>query len=192
MDGQTHIAPGFERNWKEVSATTPLVQDKHELLALQSIIKELGCRDYLEVGASNGISFYVLGMAMRMYSSLSFVDLGEEKLMKARCELLEDNSYRINKFIGDSTSPVTVDDVRQNHPNGFDVVLIDAKHTYDYVKRDYENYGSMANKLLVFHDIGIPDVRQVWEETGGGLEIMNPSNKNKAGFNMGFGVRWVK
>ena len=66
-----------------------------------------------------------------------------------------------------------------------DCVLIDAAHDYDSVKADYEKYGYLAKKLLLFHDIQTHGPFEVFHETGGGLEI-----KVTRFSGMGYGVRF--
>ena len=53
----------FEKYWKDVCDTKPLVQDKYELMCLFSIMKDVGVQDYLAVGSSQGISLYMLAHA---------------------------------------------------------------------------------------------------------------------------------
>lgn len=50
----------------------------------------------------------------------------------------------------------------------FDLVFIDADHSYDAVKFDYEYYSKYARKVVAFHDIaglrGCEGVQQFWSE----------------------------
>lgn len=64
----------------------------------------------------------------------------------------------------DSTNGVTVANVKSILPV-VDFLLIDGGHDYNTVKSDWENYGPMVREggLVAFHDIGMPDVRRVWD-----------------------------
>lgn len=50
----------------------------------------------------------------------------------------------------------------------FDLVFIDGDHAYECVKRDYEHYAPLADKVIAFHDIaGLRDcegVKRFWDE----------------------------
>ena len=51
----------------------------------------------------------------------------------------------------------------------FDFIFIDANHTYEYVKKDFENYIKMLDKdgVIGFHDVDSPDwpgINKFWNE----------------------------
>jgi len=74
-------------------------------------------------------------------------------------------------IIGNSTNQDVIAKARKLGP--YDVVFIDGDGTYDGVLRDWYNYGPMAKKLVVFHNIintavydGRPglEVSKVWDK----------------------------
>jgi cephalosporin hydroxylase len=66
---------------------------------------------------------------------------------------------------GDSRDPAIVESARRRGPYQF--ALIDADHTYQAVKADWENYRDMVEGVVCFHDITPrPDygVSELWGE----------------------------
>lgn len=49
----------------------------------------------------------------------------------------------------------TIDYVKKFSPNGYDLIFIDGDHTYEGVKKDYENFLPLLNNggIMFFHDI---------------------------------------
>jgi hypothetical protein len=101
--------------------------------------------------------------------------------------------YRIETVFGDSHDSATIEATRRLGP--FDAVLIDGDHSYAGVKRDWENYGPMARRIVAFHDIAEEhvtrsgfrvEVPRLWREikaTGADTrEFIAPGSK------MGIGV----
>ena len=69
--------------------------------------------------------------------------------------------------IGDSTSKRIIDLVSKL--GKYDLIFIDANHTYEYVKKDFENFKPFLEKggVIGFHDVDCPDWRGInkfWKE----------------------------
>ena len=69
--------------------------------------------------------------------------------------------------IGDSTSKRIIDLVSKM--GKYDLIFIDANHTYEYVKKDFENFKPFLEKggVIGFHDVDCPDWRGInkfWKE----------------------------
>lgn len=147
----------FDQLWTESCARLPVVvQEKRELFALYALMKEVNCESYLEIGTSNGGSLWVLAAAVD--GDLTVVDIREPKSKELFDAAVAHTKARA--VIGDSTDPATVENAR----GAYDVVLIDGGHDYDIVKKDLQNYGPMARKLIVLHDINHRDVQKLWGE----------------------------
>lgn len=72
---------------------------------------------------------------------------------------------RLTLLHGDSRDPEIVDAVRQHGP--YEFALIDADHTYEAVKADWENYRPFVTGVVCFHDVTPrPDygVAELWGE----------------------------
>lgn len=139
----------------------PLVQDKQELDFIFNLIQ--GCETYLEVGTAEGNSMFVLAHALKQNAHISYVDWDEERIRPKR-EMIEDTltkqGYHITGIHGNSHDPETI-----MKANGrYEVVLIDAGHAYDDAIQDARNYGKMATKYLIFHDVNLPEVKSAFQE----------------------------
>jgi hypothetical protein len=64
----------------------------------------------------------------------------------------------------------------------YDVVLIDAGHSYDEVISDAMNYGPLADKYVVFHDVMIPEVNTAFEEYARGKNARKLINSESFGY----------
>lgn len=139
-----------------------LVQDKIELEYVFNLMKD--CESYLEVGAAEGNSLYVLGHALKPSSRICVIDYGEQHTKKPREEVVKElgKSHRVVlEFHGDSTDPKTFPNwARQNK---YDCVLIDGGHDFATVMSDAIMYAPMARKYVFFHDVQLPEVRMAVE-----------------------------
>lgn len=180
------------------------LQDPDELSRFVEIVREEEVLSYLEVGAKFGGTFRQVAGAMPKGSRLVAVDLPggtrlwkeSEASLKGHITELKTEGYDARVFWGDSTDPKVIEQVRALGP--FDLILIDANHTMDYVAKDWQNYGQMG-RVVAFHDIawrrapewkGIRiDVPQFWDSIKGVYRHQEirlcPTGKNN-----GIGVLW--
>jgi hypothetical protein len=120
-------------------------------------------RSYLEVGCRYGDTFHTVGLALPDGAKCVATDLPAAKngkrikrhtdsgvYLQRAADDLNRNGRRATVIIGDSHSSDTVRKVRALAP--FDAVFIDGDHTYDGVKADWRNYGSLA-RIVAFHDL---------------------------------------
>lgn len=182
----------FDQAWDEVTArATCVVQEKEELFALAALMQAEGVRSYLELGASEGVSLYCLGMCLPKDSRIWALDLCEvhsEPYLMRNIDLLRESGQNI--WIMKGTT--------QQHSSfrfvDLDAILIDAGHTYEEVKADWEMYKDLG-KMVIFHDIRLPPVQRFWFELRRqhrSIEIHSPVVTVNGGENMGFGVVWPR
>jgi cephalosporin hydroxylase len=182
----------------------PMLQDDQEFAEFMQLIAELNVRSYLEVGAKFGGTLYRIGMSLPPGSPCVAVDMPSgtkvwpesERSLKSVASELTKSNHPCTIMWGDSTDPRVVQNVRELW-DSYDLILIDANHTIDYVTKDFANYRRLARKAIAFHDISWkrgPDstktpihVPQVWEQIKGDFrhrEIRHDPSK----VNNGIGV----
>jgi len=176
------------------------LQYKPELEEFCRIVKREGVWNYLEIGSKWGGSFWHVGQVLPPGGKMVAVDLPqfpEVKQSLKRCAAeLRKRGLEVHTLFGDSTDPAIVEKVYSLGP--FDLCLIDANHTVQYVRADWKNYGSIA-RVVAFHDIAYGhgnrpqrypiEVPQVWNEIKQGFahtEIkLDPTGRDN-----GFGILW--
>jgi cephalosporin hydroxylase len=138
----------------------PMQQYEQEFTEFLGIVSELGIRSYLEIGSKFGGSLYRVGMVMPAGSECVAVDMPNgtkawpesERSLRAVADELTRQGRKCSLIWGDSADPKVVRQVVAARA-AYDMVFIDANHTLPYVRKDWENYGKLAEKAVVFHDI---------------------------------------
>ena len=129
-----------------------LWQKPAEFSALLTILNTQSIQTFLNIGTFNGYTF-------------NFVSDYLNAIRPTSCITVDPND-----FIGSNKKYPYIylsctSDTFKNIP--FDLVFIDGDHSYQAVKKDWENVGKFA-KVIVFHDIhdpkDCPDVRKFWNE----------------------------
>lgn len=117
------------------------------------------CKSALEIGSRYGFSLMWIAAAIKDRSRVVAVDLpyldnlgmpDPEPQLRANVKRIGDAGHEAHLFLGDSHAPSLVKAVQALGP--FDFCFIDGDHSYEGVKADWENYGSVS-KIVAFHDI---------------------------------------
>lgn len=148
----------FDDLWRFINSrgSVVTVQEYRELEHVYNLIKD--CKSYLEVGSAEGNTLYILGHNMQR---IVYVDYGETHTELPRKEIISNLSAAITALLGNSHDHKLIHKAERYGP--YDVVLIDAGHSYEDVVADAIAYGGMARKYLIFHDIQLPQVKAAFE-----------------------------
>lgn len=187
------LIENFDKAWSEVTARAScVVHEKEELFALCSLFQAHGVEGYLELGASEGVSMYVIGKCLPKGSEIVAVDLGEPH---SKGHLLRNKEFLIQEWYRCHVELKTTEDFSKclvaPDPWMTHAIMIDAGHTYEDVKKDWEMFAHRAEKMVVLHDIRHPGVREFWNEIKTQhrtLEIHAGRYTVFGGEKMGFGI----
>lgn len=143
-------------------------QDPIELASFVKFLLENDVKKYLEIGVSRGglLSFMTEFVGLEGYG----------------LNLFEPDSCRKDLvFLGDCHGKPSIDFAKSK--SNFDLVFIDANHSYESIDLDYKIYNPMASKFVAFHDIcGLREcdgAKKHWEEiskSNKSVEFINPLN----------------
>lgn len=171
-------------------------QDPAEFAQFLELVRALGVKNYLEVGCRNGDTFYAVMQTIGEGGYGLAVDLPENMSAKsnllATVDELDRSGIACDVMFGDSQHSTMVDRVRQRGP--FDLILIDADHRYEGIRKDFDSYANLA-PVIVLHDVAAPrghmsdgyenGVGVFWSEIKGRFrsqEFVTPGSQ------MGFGI----
>ena len=194
----TNVEIGGYRVWD--GQRTHLMQNPWELadfiFALKNYEKTSNFQfnRFLEVGFSSGISNTILNKFFK-FRHIVGIDLFSSNLNGNN--LLGNMMWKNLILIsGDSTSERTLELTDKLGP--YDLIFIDANHTYEYVKKDFENYKKFLTPkgVLAFHDIDCPDwpgINKFWNElkVTGKYEMREFVCEGYA-LQYGIGMLWMK
>jgi len=165
----TNVEIGGYRIWD--GQRNHLMQSPWELadfiFALKEFEKEnnFKFRNFLEIGFSSGINNTILNKFFK-FNQIVGIDIFSDNLSGEN--LLSNMTWKnLILIVGDSTEKRTLEIVKKL--GSFELIFIDANHTYEYVKKDFENYKNFLSPggIIAFHDIDCPDfpgVKKFWEE----------------------------
>lgn len=166
-------------------------QDEVELAGLLSLTK--GKKSFLEVGSRYGGTLWRVAQGLAEKAKVVSVDFpaGDltvcphhpKKALEKRAEMIRDTGRTCHLIDANSQLQETVELVRTLGP--FEFGFIDADHSYEGVKKDWENYGPMC-EVVGFHDIAGHDEGCVrfWNEIKGNYrhkEFINENGKRPLG-----------
>lgn len=138
------------------------IEEIHSLLEFL-ISQNIRYENFLEIGSASGGNVFLFNYFFN-FKQIYIVDNNRHKKHRLRKNILKDLSYK--EYIGNSQS-LDAKNFIQNTNLLFDIIFIDADHSYDGVKKDIENYKPFlkSSGWLIFHDTYICDgVKKAFNE----------------------------
>lgn len=162
------------------------LQEREELLGLIELFQQQGVQSMLEIGSRYGGTLETILMAcpwMRAvvvdFPGHHFGDRNSLPILQQAIDRLTKNGRRVDDLIlGPSSAPEVVERSQAFAP--YDVVFIDADHSYDAVRMDFLLYSGMARRMVILHDIASPE--DVCSRVGRAVEVPRFWREVKANF----------
>ena len=146
----TFHPPFTAGSWGE----SAMFQNPRELAGFCEYLRDKPVKKYLEVGVGRGMLMRFMREVMG-YEVLGVESTAWEPLaLEAGCIIL-----------GNSRAPETLARVEAGAP--YDLVFIDADHSYDSARLDYRAYRGFSRMFIALHDIAYgpePGVGRLWAE----------------------------
>jgi len=138
------------------------MQKRYELMEMAKLIEAKKPKTIVEIGTANGETFSLLCQICPEDSTLISLDMPNSdfgnKYTTIDASRLKAFAYRnqtVHCILGDSHLEETKANVINHIGDGIDILIVDADHTYEGVKKDFEMYSPLMNNdgLIFFHDI---------------------------------------
>jgi len=176
------------------------VQNEKELKKLIEILKNEKLENILEIGTYNGGTLYLWCKLATTDATIISLDLpggnfgGGYNIKKiSKFKKYNQSNQKLFFLREDSHKKLSLKKVKDIlKKNKLDILFIDADHTYQGVKKDFEMYSPLVKKngFIIFHDIVLHDestnckVNKFWTEIKKEYdykEIVDNWNQRKAG-----------
>lgn len=148
VDGRGNIyCPEYEQH---LSGSSGVWQFPDELADFLIYLRDKKIKSFLNIGTYNGVTFNFMADYLNLFNSVKCVSIDPYHSPQ-----IKKNGY---EYLNKSSD----DYIGQN----FDLVFIDGDHSYEGVKKDYENVGKYA-KYCAFHDVDDDFIRNDTKLNGG-------------------------
>ncbi len=165
----TNAEVGGYRNYS--GAKDHLTQNPYEIADLIFFLKNYELKNkfyfnkFLEIGFSAGITNTLLN---KFFKFKKIVGIDSFKYGISGDVLISNLRFKnLVLLCSDTNDTNTIDNARAMSP--YDLIFIDANHTYEGIKNDFKNYSPLIAKkgIIILHDIMNPEwtgVRKLWDE----------------------------
>lgn len=179
MDREVDVT--FESKWDFIfRRRANVVQERSEMEYAHSLIEACKPESYLEIGTAEGDSLFVFGSLLPEHGHIHWIDKAEKQTQFLREQSEKMLAPRaITSYRGLSTDVDARVGVQRRM---FDVVYIDGGHDYETVLADCRNYVPLARKLVLWHDIQMPDVKRALDEYMNGKPYETFINSDTMGY----------
>ena len=157
------------------------IQVEDEITALVTEVRSLQPRTIVEIGTSMGGTLYLWTRFAAPDAIIISIDLprgkfggGYSPLRIPLYQRFARDRQRLHLLRCDSHSPDTIRTVSELlNGQPIDFLFIDGDHTYEGVRKDWENYGALVRPggLMAMHDVGKnyddTEVKRFWDEVKG-------------------------
>jgi predicted O-methyltransferase YrrM len=155
------------------------VQVREEMLRFLALLSDPPPRSLVEIGTARGGSLFLFTRVAAADATIVTIDMpagpfggGYPRMHAPLLKSFRRDKQRIHLVRGESGSPGTFQAVRSIVGDTADLLFIDADHTYEGVRGDFETYAPLVRPggLIAFHDIvdGPPEavggVPRFWKE----------------------------
>ena len=173
------------------------IQVREEIKNLLLILDKVKPKVVLEIGTARGGTLLLFSNIAEEEATLISVDLYQTIEKRILFRYIKKVKQKIYLIQGDSHSIETLRKIKAIlRDNKVDFIFIDADHSYEGVKKDFEMYSLLVRKggIIAFHDIipsGYPTVYKFWNEEKEKyeyLEIIKNRNQNC----YGIGIIFIK
>jgi predicted O-methyltransferase YrrM len=135
------------------------IQIREEIKNLLLILNKIKPKVILEIGTMRGGTLFLFSHVVHEEATLVSVDLNQHLWIGILLKYIFKGKQKIYLIQGDSHSIETLKKIKAIlKDNRVDFLFIDADHSYEGVKKDFEMYSPWVRKgeIIAFHDI-VPD-----------------------------------
>jgi len=200
IDDEVEFAYAFQSLGVSI---TPL-QDRAEITSLLQTLEELQPLRILELGTWSGGTLFLFSRISRPDAAIVSVDLpahnfggGYSAWRSILFHSFASSNQTLHLIVGDSHQPAVFNLVREALQGELlDFLFIDADHTYQGVRLDFEMYSPLVRRggIIAFHDIASDNpktgivVHGFWDEIKKNYRYLeHVTNRSKAGI----GLLWI-
>ncbi len=129
------------------------VQNHSEIRGLLELLADRRPKTLLEIGTNKGGSLYLLTKVADSAAAVVSVDIHIEN--KKLLNSFARKQQRLMIIEADSTAPETIVKIRSIFEDGVDFLFLDGDHSFEGIKKDFENYWPLVRPggLVALHDI---------------------------------------